>query len=305
MTLVVGFSTTTESFLASDRMVSLAHRSGRFAGQHDSASNKTVIYIADDGVLALAYTGSAYVHGIPTDKFIAECLYDEGIPPGVFFGNRSRQLGGTVADRLHALRQLCANDWTGGYVEILAVGYRDHRRVLRPFSVAFQLGQRFSGGIDFKLNLSPTQSHFVGSVGATVSTTEAASALAQSTLSKHPGNPDHVPDFLRLIIKNKAAVDRTVGDDVMLIRIRGRERQVDSHFISDRDYNADEGVLEDLPVAFTPWLIGWQTFIAPSHIASPAPLCLSSGEWTGRLFGLPTDSGRGQLLSAQPRKPMP
>jgi hypothetical protein len=306
MTLVIAFSTVNDSFIVSDRMVSLSRRNGKFAGEHDSASNKAVVYIADDGVLALGYTGSAYVHGIPTDKFIAECLYDEGIPPDVFMGNRSRQLGGTVSDRLHALRQLCAQDWAGDYVEVLAVGYRDHRRMLRPFSISFTLGEPYVGGIDFSLQLTPERSHIIRSVGASVSQTEAQAALTQSTLAQNLGNPDHVPDFLHRVIKNKSMIDPTVGPDIMSIRVRGRERTVESHFISDVIYtDPDEDILTDLPVAFTPWLLGWQTFIAPSHVASSEPIALRSGEWTCLLHGLPTDPSRGVLISGQRRKPKP
>lgn len=133
MTLVLGVFTLTDSFLVTDRLVSLQRRGGGFAREHEDTSNKNVIYVADDGVIALGYTGRAYVHGIPTDKFIAECLYDEGIPNEVFMGNRIRRLSGKVGDRLFALRRLCSENWTAGFVRILAVGYRDYRRLLRPF----------------------------------------------------------------------------------------------------------------------------------------------------------------------------
>jgi hypothetical protein len=40
----------------------------------DRTANKTVIYRARDGIVAMSYTGPAYIAGLPSDQYIAEFL---------------------------------------------------------------------------------------------------------------------------------------------------------------------------------------------------------------------------------------
>jgi hypothetical protein len=60
---------------------------GRSIVAFDRNSNKSVVFRATDGHLVAAYTGHAYLDGIPTDTFIAESLLGVNLSkPGGFFG---------------------------------------------------------------------------------------------------------------------------------------------------------------------------------------------------------------------------
>src|SRR5207253_2787336 len=56
------------SLHVSDRLVS------KGGTPHDLLANKTVLLRAADGLLALGYTGPAYIEGKPTDTWIAETV---------------------------------------------------------------------------------------------------------------------------------------------------------------------------------------------------------------------------------------
>lgn len=156
-----------------------------------------------------------------------------------------------------------------------------------------------------RLKTPPHLNFGLASVGASLTNAEIQTAVDHSSVSIRPGNLDHVPDFLHRIIQNKAAIDPTVGADLMSIRIRGWERYIDCRFLSARDHK--HAVPPSSPdgqrIAFTPWAVGWQSFVAPSYITTP--LCLSSGGWTVRFFGAERDDKAAVLFSGQSRKPMP
>jgi hypothetical protein len=58
---------------ASDRLVTLR---GNYR-VHDTAANKSVVYVGVNCRLLIGYTGLAYINGIPTDEWIVEQLYGE------------------------------------------------------------------------------------------------------------------------------------------------------------------------------------------------------------------------------------
>lgn len=72
MTLVLAVATPVYALHVSDRLVSKA------GTPHDPLANKTVVFRATDGLLALGYTGPAYVGSVPTDTWIAEAV--AGVP---------------------------------------------------------------------------------------------------------------------------------------------------------------------------------------------------------------------------------
>lgn len=80
MTLVVADAGTWYGLMASDRLVTLS-RGGVFAGQHDTATNKTVVFLTYDALVVFGYTGSAYLEGLPTDQWLAQILWGEPIRP--------------------------------------------------------------------------------------------------------------------------------------------------------------------------------------------------------------------------------
>lgn len=76
MTLIVTAATPLFVLQAADRLITrqVAHK----IEEYDAVSNKSIIYEALDGLLAISYCGNAYIDGLPTDEWIAMQLH-----PGV------------------------------------------------------------------------------------------------------------------------------------------------------------------------------------------------------------------------------
>lgn len=73
MTLSISVALPRAVIQVTDRLVSNVETMKTF----DSISNKNVVLRARDGVVSIAYSGPAYLEGIPTDEWIAEALSGE------------------------------------------------------------------------------------------------------------------------------------------------------------------------------------------------------------------------------------
>lgn len=302
LTLITACTTKYDCVVSADRLLTLQYPSGRFGGEHDSLSNKNVVLIADDGVAVLGYTGAAYINGSPTDKYIAECLYGEDLPSAAFMGNRARVLGGRVSDRIFSMRRRSSFNWHGGLVTVLAAGFRNYRGWLVPFIISFDLGKEALGGEKMRLRLPPSLGggFALSSVGASLSSEELEAAYAGSLVSSEGPTAANIAQFLIDITLRKAAVNQTVGRDVMLIHIDALHRLVTCKFSSKRrhEYNSAPQI-DDVcqPIAFTPWVIGRSSFIGPSMMTASQPLQFQAGHWAVHLYGAePEPGGLGPTL---------
>ncbi len=68
MTLILTLATPRYILQVSDRLVT------RGDSRFDPASNKIVIYHAKNALVAIGYSGLAYLEGVPTDQWIAQKL---------------------------------------------------------------------------------------------------------------------------------------------------------------------------------------------------------------------------------------
>lgn len=73
MTLVLTFVTPHYVLQVSDRRLT------RLGDPWDHASNKVVLFLAKDAIVSIAYSGLAYVDGLPTDHWMAQQLWGEAI----------------------------------------------------------------------------------------------------------------------------------------------------------------------------------------------------------------------------------
>src|SRR5262245_61154483 len=72
MTLHIATAQARFALLVSDREVSQAN--AHQVKSYDSHANKSLLCLAPGGIMAIGYTGLAYVGRIPTDQWIAEVL---------------------------------------------------------------------------------------------------------------------------------------------------------------------------------------------------------------------------------------
>jgi len=109
MTLVLSLLTTRYVMQVADRLVTA---DGKLI---DPASNKSLIYLARNAIVAIGYSGLAYLDGIPTDEWIAQTLWgkefprhDDGRAVGHVLGMEGRQcidIGGAI----ERIRSGCEN----------------------------------------------------------------------------------------------------------------------------------------------------------------------------------------------------
>jgi hypothetical protein len=71
VTLILAQTSRLFALEVSDRLVT------RGGSSFDPASNKNVLFLAQDSVVAFGYTGFAYLAGITTDQWITEVLIGE------------------------------------------------------------------------------------------------------------------------------------------------------------------------------------------------------------------------------------
>ena len=98
MTLILSAATPAYALHVGDRLVS------RGGTPHDPLANKSVVFRADDGLLAFGYTGPAFLRGMPTDTWIADAL-SGGCCVGDVGAVRSGEF--PVRDVGSSLRMLC------------------------------------------------------------------------------------------------------------------------------------------------------------------------------------------------------
>ena len=142
LTLILAFAHRACVLQVGDRLVTQRLRAGAPRQPFDELANKCVIFAATDAVVAVSYTGVAYVAGKPTDVWLAEALDPDvaggphvpGGPPMFFriggFGRRI-DLGATlniVGAKLRADLAAMPPDRRGDGVTLQVVGWKWRRR---------------------------------------------------------------------------------------------------------------------------------------------------------------------------------
>jgi hypothetical protein len=81
MTQTFSLATAEYVLQVSDRLVTRA-KVGASALTHvpfDPDANKNIIFRARDGIVAISFSGNAFIRGVPTDRWIAERLYGSAL----------------------------------------------------------------------------------------------------------------------------------------------------------------------------------------------------------------------------------
>ena len=145
MTLILASAARHRVVLATDREVTLAGQ--RF----DAYANKAVVYRAPGGLVGLAFTGPAYIAGLPTDQWLVETISGfsfakTGTPLG-FVGLPKLPQWPTIGLALRgisdAFDRACAaspGELRRSHFEIVCVGYTWNRRRFRPVISIFLKG---------------------------------------------------------------------------------------------------------------------------------------------------------------------
>jgi hypothetical protein len=268
MMLVLSVATPAYALHVSDRLVSKAGR------PHDPLANKSVILRARDGLLAVGYTGAAFVGNVPTDTWIAEILC------GGWRGGQTGALGYgdfPVRDIGSSLRLLCQRARTTPVlrrvgIEIAAVGWQWNAKrspsLMRNVLWVLHAG---SGKLQWQQSV-PRHSPERKTTFRMVATGDWALAAEDwRVLLEQVGAAGHDHESVeRLLVEaiRRASELRpgTIGRDCMTVLLRPWQfPQARVRFDPDATHH-DVVFGEAVEVAYSPWMI------APDAIHRPAIL---------------------------------
>jgi hypothetical protein len=272
MTLIISQVSSRYVLQVSDRLVS--YRGRKF----DPTANKTVVFIAADSVSAISYSGPAYIQGRSTDRWTAEYVAGTELPEEGFGGSgnlSSRRLSAILyllPSRLEAaLKDARTNPAAARMgIEISVVGWKFKRRRGRPFAVSIIKNPGIHGSIVVQ--------HHRAELNKNVLLAITPSAHAPS--NPLPGlraaslDPDKTEaELVRLVRARAGEAPNEVGSDCMSVLIpppgfgliRVRYIGVQNPGIA---MISQTGEITRIihPAAFSPWVVGFGQFAAPSVI---------------------------------------
>ena len=294
MTLIVTRTSSRYALMVTDRKVTWN------GAEPDSDANKNVLFGDRNGVVAIGYTGMAYIGTIPTDQWIAQTLTGLTFPEGrrgkgsvpflmttsyevQYLGRRVRDL----RDRLNEARPLILekyrHEWSARSFDLVITGFEWNRGEVRPMLTALSkppnsdkfelrdsdrhwyLPQR--GRFPVRMCAAPAQN-------LTIEELRSIEARLHSVWGDGHGAADevanHAEALLAETIQDVSVRLRVVGPDTMSILIpppAGPDPTIRVRYIPA---GRDQGVLRaggkqtPVPVAFSPWVV------SPGCVRSPS-----------------------------------
>jgi len=287
---------------------------------YDWDANKNIILHARDGVAALAYSGIAYLDGIPTDQWIVETITTENwgrgdARPSLIGGPPKRlpKLGHAIRLVGEALSERCRRDPKGvgrGRFELIAVGYQAAypHYPFRPVTLAFvkeendsvgsyATGTRWLRHPAFQMGLSPaTNAPFVAF--------EELKAATRSCAS-----PAELVNHYVKAIQAAAQCTTLIGGDCMSIEIdcpSHPKPEVRVHFVprNDRPVNPrDRTPTVAESRAFSPWIVGPNQSVAPSICSIEGWMSYPLGRYDVKIRGVDVMGPETVLFFGTQRRP--
>ena len=300
----------------SDRLVT------RGGDAYDPLANKSLLYYAKNALVAMSYTGLAYLDGVPTDQWIAEQLVGRSLRdssrPGMmgYYDIQPLEIGQALSllcDRLH---RVFSNMPSPGFpTNIVVAGWKwKRRRSLPLLATVRQVSTLGDFDIEHSLSrywlhqLAPDGSHRLCLAAAPLPNIDRAELRCTMDRLKS-GSPESFAKALASTIRQVSERLSVVGPHCMSVflppptqdSVRIRFLPLSTHFAS----TTSSEHTEIMPVAYSPWIIGHRLLVAPSLMAGgetfvdlgPIRVSLMSPSLTGR--------GITYMMSSQRRLPPP
>lgn len=322
MTLILTRADRDYVLQVTDRLVTQAARE-----PFDSMSNKNVLLCSRNGVLALAYTGLAYIGGVPTDQWIVETLtgftFDRDRKPPAFstVPTRSQDIGQALMllrDGLeHApIESRWLPQWKASSFDLSISGWQWSKRYYRP--ILAWLSKR-EGTLSIQSGHMPRYWHwdrvrsetgFKVKVGVAPSSNLPRAQFESLTERLADCDPDQAERTMVEMIRDVSRSLPLVGPHCMSILLKPP-----SHFGARVRYipaggdsglarlSTSRGATFTLPVAFTPWLVGPGVIFGPSIISGTFQANI--GTYTVTLEAPDSPGPIGALLAGQQRPRLP
>jgi hypothetical protein len=301
VTLILSYASKNILIQISDRLVT------RGSAPFDALANKCVIYSAADGILALAYTGLAYVADNPTDDWIANILGQQ--TPGRVRVSRSLfELKRALEHVATGAPPVWKRQWLQESFEIPILGWQWNARGRARPLVAWL--SKPPGTESFEFDSFPRW-WFVDGKYRAIACPEGNYPLAQlrgltDRLSVH--SVDEAEAILVDAIREVSTRIPQVGPHCMSIVIhppstgRVRVRYLPTSQAA-ADISTASGVRR-VAVAFSPWILAPGMTMPPSVISGSGWEAHPAGPYTFALEA-PDDPHLAGLMSTHPRRPPP
>lgn len=316
MTLITAKASQWFAIQVTDRLLT------RAGAEFDPVSNKNVIYEAPDVLVAIGYTGDAYLDELPTDEWLAQTLIGETFGSGegrataIRFGPLPhwRHIGPALemlrVRLVEALQRVNARDRR---FELMVTGWQWQRR-RRPRPILLSL-EKPPGVTTFTVRRSPRHLGLGGFFfGITPEQNVSADELLRMRIAlRDVHSADDAERILVNTVREVATRNPVVGPHCMSIlipppwhphvRVRYVSEEVPTVGIRGRNDNL---VRATAPAAYSPWVIGPRLVAAPSIMAGPTELGL--GRYSVRLEAPAMTGATPGLLGAMgavERPPMP
>ena len=247
---------------------------------HDVLANKTVVLFARRGIVAISYTGLAYLSGVPTDQWLAQTIsgVDLSRAAAIAMGD-SISLPFDVGQALEHLRieagRALMREPTPlqrETIEFQIVGSQWDRKHGRLRPVMSRITNARTGGAVFeKLDMprlwNPWGSRYT--VGSGTGVTEALGQL-QDRFGEGPRDPEHCLKVMVDVIQQiSRAYPGVVGSDCMCVHIQAATPRAKVIFNPEVRYQAKlGGMTTSQPIAFTPFVVSRNMVSMPSISAN-------------------------------------
>ncbi|HUM15851.1 MAG TPA: hypothetical protein VL086_09185 [Candidatus Nitrosotalea sp.] len=311
MTLILGVVAQRVAHQVGDRLVVVER--GRTRTPHDPLSNKQVVVMAPDAIVAIGYTGLAYLDGRPTDDIIAEAAAGRPLGHGMQFAGEISPIH-AVADRIaERLDTAVANDARFG-VEVVMTGLkRGHRDRLEPLQweitkrpgAAVKIVRGEQTPFDWRTKFSLQA---IGDVhpGEVTRLRGSIKAVEEQGIERRDAVTRLLVETVRRTSEQESS---TVGADCMVVRL-WRDGAKAIAEVEYRPMTRERVTIErterpfSFPAAYSPW------FVSPGLVYSPA--VVKGGGWTSgnvefRILVPDTrgEEGPSAYFGSQERQPPP
>lgn len=292
MTLILTAINRTCVIQVSDRLTTMWN-GGQFLGEYDQLANKTVVYIASDGPLAISYAGAAYVGSRPTDEWIAQKL------AGRQFKMRDEKrlaLIGFMRLPERSISQVCRlletaitsePSFNGTRIELAIGGWRIKRRRIFPIALGIEWANNSISRVGNMRLPDRKNRSFVISAGQVPDQTEGMrAAVAHPDPCSLRFNPEVRSQFLADRIRHSSVSNQSIGADTMAIEIGfcppdGTQKVV-IRYRPDTTRFGQIGAGDSalwFPAAFWPWVVTPAGYKAPG-ISTGDGISLNLCGWT-------------------------
>lgn len=278
MTLIIGMVGQAVAHQVGDRLVSAAR--GTRTAPHDPLANKQVVVVTADALVAIGYTGLAYLEGRPTDDVIAEAVAGHPVGGGITFPapmlSPIYEIANRVTERLaHAVPN------SGGYgVDVMMVGLKRGKRdrtepllwrIRKEPGARAEIRRHEETPFDWRTRFSLDAIGDIDRPGIEPAV-QAINAIEETGINRR----DAVTRILVGAVRRASETRKTIGADCMVVRLwrEGGKAIAEVEYqpvARERVTIKAQGGPVSFPAAYSPW------FLAPGWVSSPS--VVKGGGW--------------------------